>query len=107
MRRHRHQIGLTPETEKSTVSASTFVGYCVGNVIGPVIFGASPGPLYHAGFVGSCVCLCGVVIIGTVTYVVLRRENARRDKLTGGPIGLHTIDEDLTDMQNEDFRYML
>jgi phosphotransferase system glucose/maltose/N-acetylglucosamine-specific IIC component len=89
------------------VSASTFVGYCVGNVIGPVIFGASPGPLYHAGFVGSCICLCLVVVIGAVTYFLLRRENMKRDRVTGGHIGMHTIDEDLTDMQNEDFRYVL
>ena len=84
------------------------MGYCVGNVIGPVIFGASPGPLYHAGFVGSCVCLCVVVVIGIATYVLLRRENAERDRATGGGhVGLHTIDEDLTDMQNEGFRYVL
>ena len=83
------------------------MGYCVGNVIGPEIFGASPGPLYHAGFVGSCICLCLVVVIAAVTYVLLRRENAKRDRLTGAPRGLHSIDEDLSDMQNEDFRYVL
>jgi len=44
---------------------------------------------------------------GIVTYFLLRRENARRDRLTGGHIGLHTIDEDLSDMQNEVFRYVL
>lgn len=83
------------------------MGYCVGNVIGPVIFGASPGPLYHSGFVGSCICLCLVVVIGAVTYFLLRRENMKRDRVTGGHIGVHTIDEDLTDMQNEGFRYVL
>lgn len=93
--------------EKSTVSASTFVGYCVGNVIGPVIFGASPGPVYHAGFVGSFVCLCGVVVIASITCLMLLRENRKRDKRTGRPVGVHSIDEDLTDMQNEEFRYVL
>jgi len=96
-----------PGIEKATISATTFVGYCVGNVIGPEIFGISPGPEYHAGFVGSCVCLCCVVVIAAVTYFMLRRENAKRDRQTGGRIGLHTIDEDLSDMQNEDFRYVL
>lgn len=48
-----------------------------------------------------------MVVIGAVTYVVLRRENAKRDRMTGGHLGLHTIDEDLSDMQNEDFRYVL
>lgn len=72
-----------------------------------MIFGASPGPIYHAGFVGSFVCLCGVVVIASITYVLLRRENNKRDKRSGSPMGLHSIDEDLTDMQNEDFRYIL
>ncbi|PON22908.1 hypothetical protein TGAM01_v208163 [Trichoderma gamsii] len=98
---------MAGHTKKSTVSASTFVGYCVGNVIGPVIFGASPGPVYHAGFVGSFVCLCGVVVIASITYFLLRRENNKRDQRVGSPRGLHSIDEDLTDMQNEEFRYVL
>ncbi|KAL7895564.1 major facilitator superfamily domain-containing protein [Trichoderma sp. SZMC 28014] len=98
---------MAGHTKKSTVSASTFVGYCVGNVIGPVIFGASPGPIYHAGFVGSFVCLCGVVVIASITYFLLRRENNKRDQRTGSPRGLHSIDEDLMDMQNEEFRYVL
>jgi hypothetical protein len=72
-----------------------------------VIFGASPGPEYHAGFVGSFICLTLVAVIGAVTYIFLRRENAKRDRMTGGPLRLHSIDEDLSDMQNEDFRYVL
>lgn len=94
-------------SEKSTVSASTFVGYCVGNVIGPVIFGASPGPRYHAGFVGSFICLCGVVVIAGVTAVMLHRENAKRNRRSGSSVVTHSIDEDLTDLQNEQFRYVL
>lgn len=98
---------IAGHTKKSTVSASTFVGYCIGNVIGPVIFGASPGPIYHAGFVGSFVCLCGVVVIASITLITLRMENRKRDKRNGTPMSLHSIDEDLTDIQNKDFRYVL
>ncbi|OAA75125.1 Major facilitator superfamily domain, general substrate transporter [Akanthomyces lecanii RCEF 1005] len=98
---------ISGHTKKSTVSASTFVGYCVGNIIGPVIFGASPGPLYHAGFLGSFVCLCGVVVIATVTGVTLRWENARRVKSAGMAQHAHSIEENLTDVQNKDFRYVL
>lgn len=94
--------------EKATVSGTTFVGYCVGNVIGPEIFGATPGPLYHAGFVGSCICLCCVVVIAIVTFGLLRRENVMRNRSMGPERPrLHAIDEDISDMQNEDFRYVL
>ncbi|TQW01067.1 MFS transporter [Cordyceps javanica] len=98
---------ISGHTKKSTVSASTFVGYCVGNIIGPIIFGASPGPLYHAGFTGSFVCLCGVVAIATVTGVALMRENSRRVRSAGTAHHAHSISEDLTDVQNKDFRYVL
>ncbi|KAL1893317.1 hypothetical protein Sste5346_006494 [Sporothrix stenoceras] len=95
-------------TKKATVSASTFLGYCIGNIIGPLIFGASPGPLYHAGFLGSFICLVCVVVIAIVTYILLRMENRKRDRLAmAGGVRHHTIDEDLTDKQNEDFRYVL
>ncbi|OQV07347.1 hypothetical protein CLAIMM_11797 [Cladophialophora immunda] len=98
---------IAGHTKKATVSATTFLGYCVGNVIGPEIFGASPGPVYHAGFMGSCICLCCVVVIATITYILLRRENAKRDRVYGGLAGQHDIEEDLSDMKNEEFRYVL
>ncbi|KAF5634685.1 major facilitator superfamily transporter ACS family allantoate permease [Fusarium sp. NRRL 52700] len=99
---------ISGHTKKSTASASTFVGYCVGNVIGPVIFGASPGPRYRAGFTGGCICLCGVVVFATATCFLLRRENTNRDKKTGRHSDiLHDVDEDLSDMQKMDFRYVL
>lgn len=95
-------------TKKATVSASTFLGYCIGNIIGPLIFGASPGPLYHAGFLGSFICLVCVVVIAIVTYILLRMENRKRDRLAmAGGVCHHNIDKDLTDKQNEDFRYVL
>jgi len=79
----------------------------VGNVIGPEIFGASPGPVYHAGFIGSFICLCCVVVIAIFTYILLRQENAKRDRVYGERVGHHTVEEDLSDMKNEEFRYVL
>lgn len=49
-----------------------------------------------------------MVVIAAITYVLLRRDNAKKDRVTGGErLGLHTIDEDLSDMQNDEFRYVL
>ncbi|KAJ5992596.1 hypothetical protein N7451_008320 [Penicillium sp. IBT 35674x] len=101
---------IAGHTKKATTSASTFVGYCIGNIIGPLIFGASPGPLYRAGFIGSFVCLCGVVVTAAISWAYLRKENAKRDKKfrTGpGHQHMHSIEENLTDLQNEEFRYVL
>lgn len=91
-------------------SASVFLGYCVGNTIGPAIFGASPGPVYHAGFMGSTICLALVIVIAVVTYIALRFENTRRDRLYGvvdRSVEVHHAREDLSDKQNEEFRYVL
>lgn len=94
-------------TEKATTSASTFVGYCIGNIIGPLIFGASPGPLYRAGFIGSFVCLCLVMGVATSIYFLLKMENARRNRISDGQSIYHSLDEDLTDVENKQFQYVL
>jgi hypothetical protein len=46
-------------------------------------------------------------VVAAVTAVLLFAENRKRERVTGGHIGLHDIDEDLTDKKNEDFRYVL
>jgi hypothetical protein len=42
-----------------------------------------------------------------MTYFMLRRENAKRDRANEGRVIQHTIDEDLSDMGNKNFRYVL
>ncbi|KAJ5280281.1 hypothetical protein N7478_005653 [Penicillium angulare] len=101
---------IAGHTKKAATSASTFAGYCVSNIIGPLIFGASPGPLYRSGFIGSFVCLCAVVVIASLSWIYLRIENSKRDKRCrpGSDYNhMHSIEENLTDMQNEEFRYVL
>lgn len=105
---------IAGRTKKATVSASTFAGYCVGNIVGPLIFGASPGPLYRSGFTGSFICLLIVVVVAAASYVALRIENHKRDRLAGlpgcsgldGDFQVHAIHEDLTDIENKEFRYV-
>ena len=94
-------------TKKSTVSAVTFIGYCLGNITGPVLFGDSPGPAYRDGFLGSFICLCIVIVIAIVTAVALAMQNKKRDRETGGTLGIFTINDDATDWENKDFRYVL
>ena len=36
-------------TKKSVTSALLFIGYCVGNIVGPQFFYASEAPSYHVG----------------------------------------------------------
>lgn len=96
-------------TKKSTVSAMTFIGYCLGNIVGPELFGDSPGPAYRVGFLGGFICLCLVIVIAGVTLVALWSENRRRDRRADQGQGhdAFSINDDVTDWQNKDFRYVL
>jgi len=93
-------------TKKSTVSAATFVGYCVGNMVGPVCFSSTPGPIYQGGFIACTVAVISVMVGAIIGRLVLGRENKRRDREYGPPNNEHAL-EDLTDRENMNFRYML
>ncbi|KAH8819381.1 major facilitator superfamily domain-containing protein [Xylogone sp. PMI_703] len=93
-------------TKKSTVSAATFVGYCVGNMLGPVCFSSTPGPVYRGGFIACTVSIAAVMVVALISRIILARENARRDREFGPPDNSHALD-DLSDRENMNFRYML
>jgi hypothetical protein len=94
--------------KKAAVSATMFVGYCVGNIIGPLLFGALPGPGCHVGFLGSFVCLWVVDGTAALTVVLLHMGNRKRNWMTGAlPLGTYKVEDDLTDKENKDFRYLL
>lgn len=106
-------------TKKTTVSAVLFVGYCVGNIVGPQIFFEKQAPTYQSGFVGIIVCfgITTLTILGMRWYMV--RCNKRRDERLGvvidpeGTEGVSTDEHlvrtgiDETDWVNERFRYYL
>jgi sugar phosphate permease len=116
------------ETKKSFMAAAVFVGYCVGNIVGPQLIKSQTKsehyPELWTGLIiwyGLCSCLssnllmltatfsyCLTVVFAALLYVILRRENSRRNKLE--------LDEserprfafkDLTDKENPYFRYVL
>jgi hypothetical protein len=85
---------------------ATFVGYCVGNMIGPVCFSSTPGPVYQGGFIACVVATASVMLVAIFGRWYLGRENARRDREYGTPDNSHAL-EDVTDRENMNFRYML
>ncbi|KAL1614556.1 hypothetical protein SLS56_012064 [Neofusicoccum ribis] len=82
------QANVAGRTKKSVVTAALFVGYCVGNLVGPQLFLSSEAPHY-------------------------RSENKKRDQAYGRPeadINRENIEQglsDLADMENPHFRYAL
>ena len=107
-------------TKKTTVSAVLFIGYCVGNIVGPQIFFEQQAPTYQSGFVGIIVCFG----ITTLTILGMRRYmawcNAGRDARQGVNVDPEAEGEEVgteehlvrtgldeTDWQNGGFRYYL
>ncbi|CAG9975162.1 unnamed protein product [Clonostachys byssicola] len=50
-------------TKKSVYAAGTFVGYSVGNIIGPLVFDAKYAPRYKESFIGIMVCFSVSLVI--------------------------------------------
>ena len=96
-------------TKKSFTAAAIFVAYCVGNIVGPQLIKTPTLKRHYPElWLGLIICYCIVICLAVMLYVVLRRENKRRE-------GLH-LDEgerdrlafkDLTDKENPYFRYVL
>ncbi|KAH8205694.1 hypothetical protein TruAng_000188 [Truncatella angustata] len=97
-------------TKKSFTSATIFVGYCVGNIIGPqLIKSQTKADHYPELWLGLIICYCITIVAAVVLYFVLRSENQKKE-------ALHNYDEteraklafqDLTDKANPYFKYQL
>jgi MFS family permease len=105
-------------TKKVTVNSIQIICYAAGNWIGPQTFVDSDRPEYRKGKT-MIACLYGAsVIILIVIRLFNMRENKRRDKLQGesgidvnDPRVIAEVERlkfmDLTDYQQEHFRYVL
>ncbi|KAF7553038.1 hypothetical protein G7Z17_g3890 [Cylindrodendrum hubeiense] len=93
-------------TKKAVYAAGTFIGYSLGNIIGPLMFDAKYAPRYDEGFIGVMICFVICIFVALCLRWKLARENASRDREYGAPELSHGL-EDLTDRENKSFRYNL
>ncbi|KAI0170135.1 putative MFS allantoate transporter [Pestalotiopsis sp. NC0098] len=100
-------------TKKVVTNAVLFLGYCAGNISGPFFYLTSQAPYYELGIWSMIVShLLEVCIISTF-WILMSRENRRRDKIQsemdGGLQGRDldsTAFADMTDRENLNFRYI-
>lgn len=101
-------------TKKMTMSACMFVAYCVGNMLGPHIFGRNERDVgFGRGFAVclGCYFLSAAMAAGLRGY--LKSVNGRRDREEWGLESEEEtereidMDGDLTDFQTRGFRYRL
>jgi MFS family permease len=96
-------------TKKSAMAAAIFAAYCVGNIVGPqLIKSQTKSKHYPELWTGLIICYCITIVAAGALYVVLWRENKKRDA--------RQVDEaerdrlafmDLTDGENPYFKYVL
>ncbi|KAI0428319.1 putative MFS transporter [Xylaria sp. FL1042] len=97
------------ETKKGFMAAAVFVAYCVGNIVGPqLVRSETKAEHYPALWTGLIIFYVITILAASVLYVILFRENRRREQL-----GLDERErdrvafKDLTDVENPYFRYVL
>jgi MFS family permease len=96
-------------TKKSAMAAAIFVAYCVGNIVGPQLIKSQTKPQHYPElWMGLIICYCITIVAAVALYVVLRRENKKRE---GVAVNEEERDRlafmDLTDKENPYFRYVL
>ncbi|QPG97371.1 hypothetical protein C2857_006217 [Epichloe festucae Fl1] len=94
-------------TKRSIASSGLYVGYCFGNFVGPLCFKKQDAPRYVPGFIVIVIASFVAGILAVVYRYVCIWDNRKRDK-AGIPEGFdHAFEDDLTDIKNPQFRYVL
>lgn len=103
---------IAGQTKKSTVVATNFVAWAVGNAIGPQVFLKWNAPRYLIAFTVHLVCYGLLVLVILFLRWHLLRQNRKKDELAQAGIQEAMDDnythafEDLTDRENPNFRYV-
>jgi ACS family allantoate permease-like MFS transporter len=66
-------------TKRTLTSSFTFVGYCVGNMVGSQIFLSKDAPRYTSGTIGCAVCFGLEILLICFWRMVLVWRNKRKD----------------------------
>ncbi|KAI8271136.1 hypothetical protein K4K58_000011 [Colletotrichum sp. SAR11_239] len=97
------------DTKKSFMASAVFVAYCVGNIVGPqLVRSETKAQHYPELWTGLIICYCITIISASALYILLWKENKRRDSLDLDESERDRLAfKDLTDKENLHFRYVL
>ncbi|KAH0274814.1 MFS general substrate transporter, partial [Aureobasidium melanogenum] len=90
-----------------------FVGYCVGNIIGPQTFRDSEKPGYHSAYIAMLVGYVVKLGMVVVLYIYMYTANKKRDREAGNMsveeerLAVEQGMQDQTELDNKGFRYTL
>ncbi|OJD13714.1 hypothetical protein AJ78_05846 [Emergomyces pasteurianus Ep9510] len=84
-------------TKRSVTSSGVFMGYCLGNFVGPIVFKPKDAPVYAPGFITVLVTAIVSILLAILYRYVAIHENRKRDNTGTMEAFEHAYDDDLTD----------
>ncbi|KIN06758.1 hypothetical protein OIDMADRAFT_36562 [Oidiodendron maius Zn] len=99
-------------TKKQLTAAVVFIGFCIGNAVGPQTFISSQAPHYPVAYKAMLIAYTIKLLMVIVLYIYMWMFNKKRDKEQAAvpvsekeaiEMGMH----DLTEFENKGFRYSL
>lgn len=101
---------IADQSKKSFCTALNFVGWAVGNCVGPQVFRAQDSPRYLTAFATHMGCYAALIILLICMRLWLMKVTLRKEKLIEGGKAdedkeMKYAFEDLTDVENVNFRY--
>ncbi|SMY30013.1 unnamed protein product [Zymoseptoria tritici ST99CH_1A5] len=94
-------------TKRSVSSSGIFVGYCLGNFVGPLLFIESEAPYYTTGWIATITTMVLAISLTVLYRFVCVWENRKRDREGTREAFDHAYEDDWTDVTNKQFRYTL
>ncbi|KKA29650.1 hypothetical protein TD95_002808 [Thielaviopsis punctulata] len=96
-------------TKKSFMSATIFVAYCLGNIVGPqLIKTQTKSDHYPELWLGLIICYCICIVASLLLYYVLWSANKQKRQTPDNPKRRAQLAfRDLTDKENPYFHYVL
>ncbi|GAB7364261.1 hypothetical protein MBLNU230_g4809t1 [Neophaeotheca triangularis] len=94
-------------TKRSLFSSELYIGYCLGNFVGPLCFKPEDAPRYAPGFIVVVVTSIVAAVLMLVYRYLCVWQNHKRDKAGILEGYENAFEDDLTDKSNPQFRYIL
>lgn len=89
------------------MNAILLMSFCLGNIIGPETFQDKDAPGYIPAKVTIVVTLAVAIILTATLVGLYKKENRRRDRAGVQELPQDYEFLDLTDKQNQNFRYLV
>ncbi|EZF91740.1 hypothetical protein H113_07235 [Trichophyton rubrum MR1459] len=106
------QANTAGHTKKNVQYSILYIGYAVGNLIGPQTFRDSQAPAYTGGFIAMLVCYCSCILLMGVYWILAawmnkRASRARVSATCEGVSVENHIDQfmDKSDFKQVNFKY--